>query len=74
MKNMAMVFMSLGGIITSFGMVVFLIEMFARYFGSDHGLRVMTVTGTGLVVIGAVMFGLGFLVSRLGRKDGHPAI
>ena len=73
MRNMAMVLMSLGGIILSFGMVVFVIELFASYFGSEHGLRVMTVTGTGLAVIGAVLFGLGFLVSRFGRRDGHPA-
>lgn len=74
MKNMAMALMALGGIILSFGMVVFLIELLAGYFGSQHGLRVMTATGTGLVVIGAVMFALGFLVGRQGRKDGHPAL
>lgn len=67
MRNMAMVLMALGGIIISFGVVVFVIELFANYFGSEHGLRVMTVAGTGLAVIGATLFGLGFLVSRSGE-------
>jgi hypothetical protein len=74
MRNMAMVLMGLGGIIISFGAVVFVIELFAGHFGSVHGLRVMTATGTGLIFVGAVLFGSGFLFSRIGRKDGHPVL
>jgi hypothetical protein len=67
------VLMGLGGIVASFGVVVFIIELCAAYFGSEHGLRVMTLTGTGLVVVGAIMFGSGFLFSRMGRDTRHPA-
>ena len=73
MRNMGTVLMGLGGIVVSFGAVVFVIELCAAYFGSEHGLRVMTVTGTGLIVVGAVMFGSGFLFTRMGRETGHPA-
>lgn len=73
MRNMGAVLMGLGGIVASFGAVVFIIELCAAYFGSEHGLRVMTVTGTGLVVVGAIMFGSGFLFTRMGRQTGHPA-
>ena len=72
MRNMGAVLMALGGIVFSFGAVVFVIELFARYYGSEHGLRVMTLTGTGLIVIGALVFGSGFGFARMGQKAGHP--
>ena len=65
--------MGLGGILISFGAVVFVLELFASRADSGHGLREMTALATGVIVVGGVLLGLGFLLSRIGRKSNRPA-
>ena len=65
--------MGLGGILIAFGAVVFVLEFFASRADSGHGLREMTALATGALVVGGMLLGLGFLLSRIGRKSNHPA-
>ena len=59
--------MGVGGILLSFGAVIFVLEIFARQADSARGLREMTGTGTGAVVIGAGLLAVGFLLGRFSR-------
>jgi hypothetical protein len=61
--------MGIGGIFLSFAVVVFVLEMFARGQDAGHNLAVMSSLGVASLVGGAVLFGLGFLLNRVGRRS-----
>jgi ABC-type transport system involved in multi-copper enzyme maturation permease subunit len=59
--------MGIGGIFLSFGAVIVVLAIFTRQSEWRLQLPTMTTVGVGSIVIGAVMFGAGFLLSRIGR-------
>jgi hypothetical protein len=61
--------MGIGGILLSFGAVIVVLAFFART-GDTHGqLPAMTSAAVISLVIGAVMFGAGYLLGRVGRSS-----
>mgnify|MGYP001796580012 CR=1 FL=1 len=64
--------MGIGGIFLSFGCVVFVLMIFASRSDPEHKLPTMSALAVACVVAGAVMVGLGFVLSRFGRdnRDG----
>ena len=73
MRNAVAGLMGLGGILVAFGAVVFVLELLASRADSGHGLREMTVLAMGSVVAGAILLGLGFILSRVGREANNSA-
>jgi hypothetical protein len=71
-SSFAAVLMGIGGICLCFGGVVFALAIFASRSDPDHKLATMSALGTASLVGGAVLFGLGFLLNRIGRdtRDG----
>jgi uncharacterized membrane protein (UPF0136 family) len=67
-------FMGVGGILMSFGAVIVVLALFARR-GSDTRLELpaMTTVAVGSLVVGAVLFGAGYLLGRLGRNSDQSA-
>ena len=65
--------MGIGGIFVSFGAVVAVIEFFSRYNQWRVQLPAMTSLALASIVIGGVMFVLGYLLSRVGRNSGRTA-
>ncbi|MEO8909875.1 MAG: hypothetical protein ABI408_06560 [Gemmatimonadaceae bacterium] len=64
----AAAFMGIGGIFISFATVVFIIESFTRRTDLVHQVPTMTALGTLTLVGGAVLFALGWLLGRSGRR------
>jgi hypothetical protein len=71
-SSLAAALMGIGGICLCFGGVVFALAIFASRSDPDHKLATMSALGTASLVGGAVLFGLGFLLNRIGRdtRDG----
>jgi hypothetical protein len=66
--------MGVGGILLSFGAVIVVLALFARQAGDTRlELPAMTTVALGSLVVGAVMFGAGFLLGRLGRDSEQSA-
>jgi hypothetical protein len=66
--------MGVGGILISFGAVVVVLSLFARQGGDTRlELPAMGTAAAGSLVIGAVLFGAGYLLSRLGRDSEESA-
>jgi uncharacterized membrane protein (UPF0136 family) len=62
--------MGIGGILLSFGAVIVVLAFFARQGADTRGqLPAMTTTAVGALVVGAVMFGAGYLLGRVGRNS-----
>ncbi len=61
--------MGIGGIFVSFGAVVLVLAFFARTGETHLQLPAMASLATGTLVVGGVMFVLGFLLNRVGRKS-----
>ena len=67
-------FMGIGGIFMSFGAVVVVLALFARQGGDTRlELPAMTTVAVGSLVVGAVLFGAGYLLGRLGRNSDQSA-
>jgi hypothetical protein len=67
-------FMGIGGILLSFGAVIVVLAFFTRQGGDARGqLPTMTTTAVGALVVGAVLFGAGYLLGRLGRNSDQSA-
>jgi membrane-bound ClpP family serine protease len=63
--------MGVGGIFLAFGFTVIVIGMFARINTNTQAeLPAITKLATLMVGVGAVMFGVGYLLSRVGRDRG----
>ncbi|MGH7651741.1 MAG: hypothetical protein ACREMS_07845 [Gemmatimonadaceae bacterium] len=60
--------MGIGGIFVSFATVVFIIEIYGRRSDTKETVAAMTSLGMETLVGGAILFILGLLLSRVGRR------
>lgn len=69
-SGLAASLMGIGWILISFGAVIAVIYVLARQGGGDsaHLLPAMASGAVGSLVVGAVMFAAGYLLSRVGRR------
>ena len=67
-------FMGIGGIFLCFSVVVSVIETFARRSDAGHQLATMSALAAGTLVVGLIVFGLGYLLNRIGRSGRNGAI
>jgi hypothetical protein len=67
--------MGIGGILLAFGAVVVVLAFFASEGGVATRLQLpaMTTVALGSLVVGAVMFGAGFFLSRVGGNSNQSA-
>lgn len=72
MRSFAAALMGIGGISITFAGVVLVLAIFASRSDPEHKLPTMTTLAVVCIVGGAVLFGLGFLLNRIGRggRDG----
>jgi hypothetical protein len=66
--------MGIGGILLCFSVVVFVIALFARQGDVGHQLATMSALGVATFVAGVVLFGLGYLLNRIGRSRPDNAL
>ncbi|HEY8852475.1 MAG TPA: hypothetical protein VIM36_09860 [Gemmatimonadaceae bacterium] len=65
-------FMGIGGIFLCFSAVVFVLGLFARRGDVGHQIATMNLLTVATFLVGVVLFGLGYLLSRMrgsGRND-----
>jgi apolipoprotein N-acyltransferase len=65
-------FMGIGGIFLCFSAVVFVLGLFARRADVGHQIATMNLLTVATFLAGVVLFGLGYLLSRMrgsGRND-----
>jgi hypothetical protein len=60
--------MGIGGILMSFGAVIVVLALFARSGDTRGQLPAMTTVAGGSLIVGALMFGAGYLLGRVGRN------
>ena len=65
--------MGVGGIFLAFGFTVMVIGIFTRVSSWRGEMPALTTVGTGSLVIGGVMFVLGWLLHRGLRRSDAPA-
>lgn len=65
--------MGIGGILMSFGTVIVVLSLFARRGDTRSELPAMITVAAGSLVVGAVLFGAGYLLGRLGRNSDQSA-
>lgn len=66
--------MGIGGILMSFGTVIVVLSFFARHGGDTRSeLPAMITVAAWSLVVGAVLFGAGYLLGRLGRNSDQSA-
>jgi hypothetical protein len=68
-SGFAAAFMGIGGIFLCFSLVVFVIEIFSRRSGAGHQLATMSALAATTLVVGLIVFGLGYLLNRIGRSS-----
>lgn len=61
--------MGIGGILVTFGVVIVVLALFARNGDTRGELPAMTTAAVGSLIVGAVMFGAGYLLGRVGRNS-----
>jgi uncharacterized membrane protein (UPF0136 family) len=62
--------MGIGGILLAFGAVIVVLSFFARQGGDTRlELPAMTMAAVAALVVGAVFFGAGYLLGRMGRNS-----
>jgi uncharacterized membrane protein YcjF (UPF0283 family) len=72
-SSFAAAFMGIGGIFLCFSVVVFVIEIFSRRSNAGHQLATMSALAAATLVVGLVVFGLGYLLNRIGRSSRNGA-
>jgi hypothetical protein len=70
----AAAFMGIGGIFLCFSVVVFVIEILARRSDAGHQLAAMSGLAVATFVGGVIVFGLGYLLNRIGRSARNSAL
>lgn len=65
--------LGVGGIFVSFGAVILVLALIARNGDFRSELPAMWTLATGSLVVGAVMFVLGYLLNRMGRGSSGPS-
>ncbi|HEV2018675.1 MAG TPA: hypothetical protein VGQ98_10260 [Gemmatimonadaceae bacterium] len=73
-SGFAAAFMGIGGIFLCFSVVVFVIEIFARRSDAGHQLATMSALAVATFVGGVILFGLGYLLNRIGRSTRNGAL
>jgi divalent metal cation (Fe/Co/Zn/Cd) transporter len=73
-SGFAAAFMGIGGIFLCFSLVVFVLETFARRADAGHQLAAMSAVAVAAFVGGVIVFGLGYLLNRVGRNTRNDAI
>lgn len=73
-SGFAAAFMGIGGIFLCFSVVVFVLETLARRSNSGQQLATMSALAVATFVGGIVVFGLGYLLNRIGRSTGNSAL
>ena len=71
-SGLAAALMGIGGIFMSFGTVIVVLALFARHDNVRAELPTMTTVAAGSIIVGAVMFGAGYLLGRVGRSSEQP--
>jgi len=67
-------FMGIGGIFLCFSLVVFILGLLARHGDVGHQLATMNLMTVAAFVVGVVLFGLGYLLNRVGRANQNDAV
>ena len=67
-------FMGIGGIFLCFSVVVFILGLFARRADVGHQIATMNLLTVATFVVGVVLFGLGYLLNRMGRGTRNNAV
>lgn len=65
--------MGIGGIFVSFSAVIFILEMFASRSDPEHRVPDMTRLGLETLIGGAILMLLGYLLSRVWRRNDDTA-
>jgi hypothetical protein len=65
--------MGIGGIFVSFSSVIFIIEIFASRSDPEHRVQDMTRLGLETLIGGAILIVLGYLLSRIGRRNDETS-
>jgi hypothetical protein len=73
-SGLAAALMGIGGILMSFGAVIVVLALFARNGDTRGQLPAMTSAAVASLVIGAVMFGAGYLLGRVGRNSDRASV
>jgi hypothetical protein len=66
-------FMGIGGIFLCFSLVVFVLGLLARHADVGHQIATMNLLMVATFVVGIVLFGLGYLLNRIGRGSRSDA-
>ena len=69
--GLAAAFMGIGGIFVSFGAVIVVLALLARTGDTRGELPAMTTLATLCIAGGAVLFGVGYLLGRVGRTASN---
>ena len=67
-------FMGIGGIFLCFSAVVFVLGLFARRGDVGHQIATMNLLTVVTFVVGVVLFGLGYLLNRIGRSTRNDEL
>jgi apolipoprotein N-acyltransferase len=67
-------FMGIGGIFLCFSAVVFVIGLLARHGDVGHQLAAMNLLTVATLALGVILFGLGYLLNRVGRPNQNDAV
>jgi hypothetical protein len=72
-SGFAAILMGIGGILMSFGTVIVVLALLARRGDPHTQSPAMITVATGSLVVGAVLFGAGYLLGRVGRNSDQSA-
>jgi hypothetical protein len=67
-------FMGIGGIFLCFSVVVFVLGLLARHGDVGHQVATMNLLTVAMLVMGVVLFGLGYLLNRVGRSTRNGSL
>jgi predicted DNA repair protein MutK len=73
-SGFAAALMGIGGIFLCFSVVVFVLETLARRSESGHQLATMSGLSVAAFLGGVILFGLGYLLNRIGRSTRNGAL
>ena len=73
-SGFAAAFMGIGGIFVCFSVVVFVLGTFARRSHAGQQLATMSALAVATFVGGVVVFGLGYLLNRIGRGNQNSVL
>jgi hypothetical protein len=66
--------MGIGGIFLCFSVVTFVLGLLARHAGVGHQIATMNLLTAATLVAGVGLFGLGYLLNRVGRSARNDAV